>query len=211
METIFIIALIILWVIVLGLLVGFFAIARQLGVVFERIAPAGALSLPGGPKVGEKSKLFKLKSLNLGEISIGGEKDKKSILIFFMSPSCPICDSLLSVVRSIAKAESNWLDVVLASDGEADEHLEYIAKKNIRDLPYVVSTELGVTFEVSKLPYGVLLDGENILKAKGLTNTREHIESLFQAMDLGVASFNEYMNKEIKDPVVKVVESRGSA
>ena len=45
---------VILWalVIVLSLLV--FALARQVGVLHERVAPAGALMLSGGPKIGER-------------------------------------------------------------------------------------------------------------------------------------------------------------
>jgi hypothetical protein len=38
----------------------------------------------------------------------------------------------------------------------------------------------------------VLLDGAGILRARGLVNSREHLESLFEAQRLGVASLQEY-------------------
>jgi len=33
-----------------------------------------------------------------------------------------------------------------------------------------------MTYRVSKLPYAVLIDEEGVLRAKGLVNTREHLE-----------------------------------
>ena len=48
-------------------------------------------------------------------------------------------------------------------------------------------------FQVGKIPYGVLLDGEGVIRSKGLTNTREHLESLLEADKTGFASLQEYI------------------
>ena len=56
-----------------------------------------------------------------------------------------------------------------------------------------VSAPLGVTYEVAKLPYAVLIDGAGILRAKGLVNTREHLDSLFEAKERGVASIQDFL------------------
>ena len=58
------------------------------------------------------------------------------------------------------------------------------------------SAELGVAYGVSKLPYAALVDGAGVLRARGLVNTREHLESLLEAMDLGVGSIQEYALQE---------------
>ena len=47
------IALIILWVLVLVLVVVVIALARQIGVLYERVAPAGALMINGALKAGD--------------------------------------------------------------------------------------------------------------------------------------------------------------
>jgi methylamine dehydrogenase accessory protein MauD len=60
----------------------------------------------------------------------------------------------------------------------------------------VVSTELGLAWQVSKLPYAALVDGDGLLRARGMVNTREHLESLFEARRLGVASVQEYLELE---------------
>jgi len=46
---------------------------------------------------------------------------------------------------------------------------------------------------VEKLPYAVLLDAAGIVRAKGLVNTREHLESLLEAHERGVASVQDYL------------------
>jgi methylamine dehydrogenase accessory protein MauD len=60
------------------------------------------------------------------------------------------------------------------------------------DVPYVVSAPLGMTYQVSRLPFAALLDEAGVLRARGLVNSREHLESLFEAKRLGVASLQEY-------------------
>jgi methylamine dehydrogenase accessory protein MauD len=40
-----------------------------------------------------------------------------------------------------------------------------------------------LAYQVGKLPYAVLIDASGVIRAKGLVNTREHVESLFEAME----------------------------
>ena len=58
-----------LWVVVVCLCVALLAVVRQLGVLHERIAPAGALMLAKGLKVGEL-----VPTLAVAQSSPGGEK-----------------------------------------------------------------------------------------------------------------------------------------
>jgi methylamine dehydrogenase accessory protein MauD len=58
----------------------------------------------------------------------------------------------------------------------------------------VVSAALGLAYQVSRLPFAALLDEKGILRARGLVNSREHLESLFEAKRLGVASLQEYFS-----------------
>ena len=46
---------IILWILVIVLALLVFALARQVGILHERVAPAGALQPTSGPKVGAVS------------------------------------------------------------------------------------------------------------------------------------------------------------
>ena len=191
----FTIALILLWAVVLALGIVVIALGRQIGILFERVAPMGALMTDAGPKIGEASPKFALQALGSGKpVSIGAPSGR-SLLIFFLSPTCPVCKKLLPVLKSAQKAEKGSLDIVLASDGEAPKHEVFIASHKLDGFPYVLSSDLGMAYRVSRLPYGVMLDGEGTVRAKGLINNREQLESLFNAKEMGVASIQSFLDQ----------------
>ena len=183
---------VILWVIVLALVVLVLALSRQIGVLYERVAPMGALTMDKGPQVGDAAPVMELQDLRGRALTVG-VAGPRSQLIFFMSPTCPVCKKLLPILKSIQGAEGQWVDIVLASDGEMPEHLAFYQKAQLDAFPYVLSTQLGMGFQISKLPYAVLIDENGIVRGKGLVNSREQLESLFTAKDLGVASAQEYL------------------
>ena len=185
----------VLWVVVLALTVAVFALARQIGILYERVAPMGALMMDNGPKVGAASPVFTLTDLAGRPINIGAPS-LSSTLLFCLSPTCPVCKKLLPILKSAAATEKRWLSIVLASDGDEAEQRAFIRRAGLEAFPYVLSTPLGVTYQVSKLPYAVLLDERGIVRAKGLVNSREQLESLFTAKDLGVASIQDFVDQQ---------------
>lgn len=189
-----IISNIILWIAVIALAVVIYALTRQIGVLYERVAPAGALAVNQKLEVGQLAPELSLQSLSSGIINIGGvKKDQKAQLLFFVSPDCPVCKTLLPAIRSAAKAESDWVNVVFASDGK-DDHEGYIKKQGLDGFPYIVSELLGKSFGIAKLPYAVLMDDQGQIASMGIINSREHIDSLFEAKERNVASLQAYMD-----------------
>ncbi len=188
---------VLLWIAVLALASVVLALTRQIGLLHERIAPAGALVAAGhGLHVGEAVPELRLIDLGGRDVRIGGAHGDGDTLLFFLSPSCPVCKTLLPSLLRAARDERPPLRVVLASDGgEAEEHRRFVADNQLAAVPYVISAPLGVTYQVAKLPYAVLIDGAGVLRAKGLVNTREHVESLFEARRLGVASIQDYIEQ----------------
>ncbi len=184
---------VVLWIVVLALLVVVFALTRQIGLLHERIAPAGALMINRGLAVGEQAPEMDVVDLSGQPLRLGAARaDGLSTLILFLSPTCPVCESLLPVLKSSRRDEQKWLRIVLASDGETAAHQEFVRAQGLGDFPYVVSAPLGMTYQVSRLPFAALLDAAGKLRARGLVNSREHLESLFEAQRLGVASLQEY-------------------
>ncbi|MGD8324881.1 MAG: methylamine dehydrogenase accessory protein MauD [Gammaproteobacteria bacterium] len=185
-----------LWIVVVILAGVVLALVRQIGVLYERVAPAGALVVGSGPKAGEAAPVFDVTELSGKSRVIGGESDNgRSMLLFFISPTCPVCKTLLPALRSISSAERKWLGVVLASDGVRKEHEAFVAEYRLEQFPYVLSSELGIGYRVGRLPHAVLIDAEGVIRSTGLVNSREHLESLFEANERGVASLQEYMAK----------------
>jgi methylamine dehydrogenase accessory protein MauD len=186
---------VVLWVVVASLLVVVLALMRQLGVLHERIAPVGALMLNRGLAVGDKAPVLDVPDLNGATMRIGESRaDGKSLLLLFVSPTCPVCKSLLPIVKSSGRDERGWLDIVLASDGDLEEQRAFARSHNLDSAAYVLSAPLGVTYQVSRLPFAALIDEAGILRARGLVNSREHLESLFEAKRLGVASLQQYFS-----------------
>ncbi len=183
---------IVLWVVVLCLVLVVLALSRQIGVLYERVAPMGALTMDKGPAVGDAAPTFELNDM-LGRPQKIGFAGPRSQLLFFLSPTCPVCKKLLPILKSVAATEKKWLDIVLASDGEMPEHLAFYRQAGLEQFPYLLSTSLGMGFQISKLPYAALIDEQGIVRAKGLINSREQLESLFTAKELGVASAQEYL------------------
>jgi methylamine dehydrogenase accessory protein MauD len=185
----------VLWVLVLVLAAVLLAVVRQLGVLHERIAPAGALMLNRGLTVGEAAPELQVVDLAGKPVHVGARRsDGRSMLLLFVSPTCPVCKTLLPALKSSRKDERDWMDVVLASDGDVAEQRAFVRAQALEAIPYVVSAALGLAYQVSRLPFAALLDENGVLRARGLVNSREHLESLFEAKRLGVASLQEYFS-----------------
>ena len=185
-----------LWIAVIALAATVLALARQVGVLHERVAPAGALLAREGPEVGAAAPAFELEDLAGRRVRIGGARaDGRSTLLFFLSPSCPVCKALLPTVERIVR-EDGATDLVLASDGAPEEHRAFARRHGLERCAYVLSTELGIAYGVSKLPYAALVDASGRLRGRGLVNTREHVESLFEARERGVASIQDLLARD---------------
>ena len=139
---------ILLWVLVIVLSLVVLALARQVGILHERVAPAGALQPTEGPKVGELTKAMALTSLDGQAVTIGGAKDDgRSTFVLFISPTCPVCKSLVPTAKSLARNEASRIELVFASDGDnRDEHVAYTRDLELGDYPYVLSESLGMTW-----------------------------------------------------------------
>lgn len=186
------VSIVLLWgaVIALGLML--WALSRQVGVLFERVAPMGALVTDAGPAVGEPSPAFSLRGIQSEQVEIGGGTELPTLL-FFLSPSCPVCKKLIPVLKALQRDERRQLRVVLASDGEQVDHLGFVREQGLEAMPYLLSTELGMSYRVSRLPYGVLLDVQGKVAAKGLVNSREQLDSLLNAHDMRTPSIQQYL------------------
>jgi len=211
MNDALIVSNVVLWVAVcvLGLVV--VALTRQIGLLHERIAPVGALAVERGPAVGDVVADLAVESLDGQRIEFGaGRDDEQKILLFFLSPTCPVCATLLPTLQRMVQAQSEQTRLIYASDGPRAQHEAFSKDKGLAASDYVLSRELGLYFEVSKLPYAVLIDASGTIRAKGLVNTREHVESLFEADRMGVASLQQFLMTE-SDPNDEATREKGAA
>ena len=180
------------WVIIMGLGIALLALARQVGVLHVRLAPAGALLNGKGPVAGEQSPVLDATTIDGLPVSIGKTLAKGRMqLLLFVSPQCPLCKDLIPIAKSFAKRER--LDIVFVGDDALDEQRAMIVRMDIAGLPFVNSSIIGRTFHVDRLPHAVLIGDTGTVISKGLVNSREHLESLVTAHELGVVSVQEYL------------------
>jgi len=182
-------SMIVLWIVVITLVVVVLALARQVGVLYERVAPAGALMVNQQLKPGDRAPQMEVLTIDNSKISVGLPNQ----LLFFLAPDCPICKTLLPILKTLQKSEKD-IDFVLVSDGD-DDHEKFVSEQGLNDFPYTITETVGRSFGVGKLPYGVLTDENGVISSLGIVNSREHLESLFEARKLGVASIQEYLEK----------------
>lgn len=189
------ISLWLLWGVVIVQALTILALARQVGVLHERVAPAGALLNGAGPGVGEASPRLEVHGLAGNAITVGGGLAKgKALLMLFVSHTCPICKKLIPVAQDFTKTER--LEVLYVGDGDVADQNTLIAQFGIDGTRFVNGPEIGLAYRVDKLPYAVLLDEEGLICAKGLVNSREHLESLIIAKETGFATLQSYLKAQ---------------
>jgi methylamine dehydrogenase accessory protein MauD len=201
MLTVLIVSQILSWVVILGLGLALLALARQVGVLHVRLAPAGALLSGKGPVVGEAAPVLDALTMEGVSIAIGkplGNGLKQ--LLLFVSPHCPLCKELIPIAKNFAKTEK--LDIIFVGDDDPDEQRAMITRLEMGGLPFVNSSIVGRSFHVDRLPHAVLIGRDGVLLSKGLVNSREHLESLVTAHEMGVVSVQDYL-KNSKTPSSK--------
>jgi len=181
-----------LWIVVACLALIVLALIRQVGVLHERLAPVGALTAASGPKVGQPAPLLRAEALDGTRLELGTRRPSgRSLLLLFVSRSCPICKTLIPVALGVARAER--LDVLFLGDAEPAEQQALIAEYAISPSNFVNGPEIGMAYGVDKLPHAAFLDPAGILVAKGLVNSREHLESLVIAQETGFGSIQDFI------------------
>jgi len=140
------------------------ALARQIGVLHQRIAPAGALSLRQPLKLGDPTPELALSGWTIDREDRRRARRTKPAAAVPVRPTArsakPVAGAALGSGR-----ERSWLDIVLASDGELYKHEAFVREKGLTKFPYVVSEHLGRSYGVSKLPYAVLIDEGVLISA----------------------------------------------
>ena len=198
MSELVLVSHVLLWAGFLVLLVIVLALLRQVGVLFERVAPAGALAVGSSLAAGDAAPVRRLVALSGGTVELGSPRsDGLPTLLLFVAPSCPVCEHLLPIAKAMARER---VRVIYASAGEdVQAHEKFVATHGLPRGAYVVSNELGMAFGAAKLPFAALIGAGGRVPALGLVNTREHLESLFEAARTGVVSVQDFMARRLFD------------
>jgi methylamine dehydrogenase accessory protein MauD len=185
-----------LWVVVIVQGILLLALARQIGLLHERLEPSGARIMNVGPQIGQPLPSFEATDIHDRHISLGGERSKRTLLLF-ISTGCADCAALLPYLKQLARSERDTLEVVLVAFQTSLATAQQYVDKHALDasLSLIVSDELAVRYQVTIAPYALMVDRAGVLRSKGVVNSYSHIESLLTAEELGVRSIQEMMQR----------------
>jgi len=186
---------VLLWAIMALLVVTVLALARQIGVLHERIAPMGALVTDHGPSAGQPAPRLEAMTLQGDALTIGAPtKSARPDLLLFVAPGCPVCKKIIPIAKTVARNED--LRLVFIGDGEIEAQRKMLRLYDLASYPFANGPQIGQAFRIGKLPYAVLIGGDGVIVAKGLVNTREHLESLVVAQETGFASAQAFLREQ---------------
>ena len=183
---------IVLWFLVILLSFAFLALSRQIGLLYGRLPEVGARMQSPGPELGQK--LEPTAGLDLWGRNVEfPSPDGKHTLLSFAAPGCSMCAQVLPGLSALAKQEKKNLNVVIVGiNGDQESNRAYAEHHKITHIPYIVWEGFAARLRLQNAPYAVLLDDLGIVRAKGLVNNREHLDSLLNAADTGYESIDHY-------------------
>ena len=192
MSGIWLVSYLSLWFLVMVLLFAVFTLARQIGLLHVRLGPSGARMTNAGPEIGALAPELTALDLEGQELFLGGRRNKPLLMIFITS-GCTTCASLTPAIRSLWRSEHNNLDLVLVGLYSTEEAArEFVKHYRLAEIPCTISEMVGLDYQVLAPPYGVLVDIDGRVRAKGIVNNNEHLESLLNVLELGYASSQDW-------------------
>jgi methylamine dehydrogenase accessory protein MauD len=176
--TLLVVSTALLWLVLAVLAVILLALVRQLGILHERLAPIGTLSVGADLKVGERAPSMDVTDLEgvLRHVA-GARADGKTTLLVFLSPTCPVCKTLLPLLKTSARLEEPWLEIWLAGDGDAGAAREFAVAQGL-GVPYLLSAPLAISYRVSRLPYVAIIDRDGNLRAGAAIDSADQLSAL---------------------------------
>jgi methylamine dehydrogenase accessory protein MauD len=199
MDTIWLISYLLLWSVVILMTVAVVLLARQVSLLYRRLGAPPARMENEGPDIGTVPEPAEVVSLDGAPIDVGGLRRRAQLLVF-VSTNCLTCDALTPAIRTAWRREKQNVDILTVCM-TPDESLarSFINRNKLHEVPCIVAGGLSRQYQIFNPPYGVLLNAEGGVAAKGVVNNLDHIESLLLAAETGhptVESYIQALNTE---------------
>jgi methylamine dehydrogenase accessory protein MauD len=164
----------VLWLLVIVLCIVVVALARQIGTLYLRLGPRGALEMDDeGPALGEAPQPLEASDGDGRPVHIGGPGAAQ--LLMFVSPGCHVCEQVLPSLPVVAHDAK--LSPVVITDADAEETALVFGRKAVA-APVVPGIQIAQRYEVPGTPFVVVLDDLGVVRAKGTVNNLEQMEGL---------------------------------
>lgn len=169
--------------VVLALAVVVLSLARQVGILHERTAPA-ALSRRVEPvRPGERLPALDVPTLSGESVSFGhaGADSRALTSLLFIAADCPICRSVLPAYHDLLEAHGDSVRGYWAGDGVPLEAFRnYAEAQGIDADRLVLSPELGLRLGVRAVPALAVIDAEQRLVTVDVVDGPTQLGRLFE-------------------------------
>jgi methylamine dehydrogenase accessory protein MauD len=172
-----------LWVAVSLETVLILALLRYVNLLLDRL-PAQ------GPALGKSAPRRDVLDIRNQKHALGAASERHTILIF-TSPSCPWCEKMAPDIAPFYSSLGASYDLLLVlgdqpPNGQAEAYARRLGSGAA--LKLAVAPELFEAYAVPGTPYGLVIDREGIVRAKGTTNSLTDLQTLVRVLSLKSAA-----------------------
>ena len=174
------------WIVVLLLVVAVVALARQIAILREQVAPLHARDARRGLQAGDLVPVITAPTIDGRVVTIGGANDLgRPVLLLFVETGCTICRKIVRLAMVVARAEQ--LTLIFAGAGQIGDFRAMQDKLRMNAHDIVNSSDIGPAYDIAKLPTAVLIRPDGTLVAMGIVSSRQQLEALVGAGRAGKA------------------------
>jgi methylamine dehydrogenase accessory protein MauD len=168
---------VVLWALVLFQGAVIFLLLRQLGVIYMGTAQGVSRD---GLALGRRAPEFTAPDLAGRPISLSDFLGRPLLLIFG-SVACAPCRTLIPDLNVFADERRDDLRALFLCRGSVEEARRFAHELDVR-VPFAVhpDEELPEKYKARVTPFAFLIDGEGVVRAKGLANNRSHLDMLLE-------------------------------
>jgi len=168
-------------VVILLLTFAVISLARQIGVLHERTAPASLERKTTTLNVGEVFPGMDVQTLAGEQISLGGTQ-ARWLALLFVAADCPICRSVLPAYMDCLDRAGN-IRGLWVGDGMGLATFERYAQENgLEPHAFVVSQELGLLLGIRALPAIAVFDNNSRILAQQVVNGPRQLGRVFDQL-----------------------------
>ncbi len=168
---------VVLWALVLFQGAVIFLLLRQLGVIYMGTAQGVSRD---GLALGQRAPEFTAPDLDGRAVSLAGFLGRPLLLVFG-SATCAPCRTLIPDLNVFARERRDDLRALFLCRGSIEEARRFAGELDVQ-VPVAVhpDEQLPDQYKARVTPFAFLIDGEGVVRAKGLANNRSHLDMLLE-------------------------------
>lgn len=181
MNSLFWLSYAMLWTVALSAVAVSYVMLRQVGLLHERLGPAGAVLPAEGPEIGATIEPARLQAADGSQLRSPALEGYT--LVVLSSTTCDSCERLAPAVGVLMRSRIPEIGVqeLLVDVADADVALgEYVRRHQLEPDRVGAAGGVGERFSASITPLALILNREGKVLAKGVPNTLEQLELLIE-------------------------------